>query len=326
MPEPLSIAVCACTYERPEGLRRLLGGVAAQTFHIVASEHGEAPRLHVVIADNGGSSDVERICAEFSGQTGIPCTYVHEPERGISFARNACLEHLPPGAGFFAFIDDDEVPEPDWLDQLLLAQRKSGADVVQGRVVPRFDGDPPRWVAEGGFFAVPRRGHGVKLPNVGDLAPLDRAATNNVLVRAEPVRAHAVRFDPAFALSGGSDTLFFRTLHALGCRIVHAANAVVAEHVPASRANLRYLMRVRFKIGNTAARIDAEMGKVSPSDSTAKRVFAAIGDIALGLRRMLKSLLTGKWEADRFAIGMLRIAYGAGYVAGALGYRHQHYK
>lgn len=326
MPEPLSVAVCACTYERPEGLRRLLGGVAAQSFHVFASERGEAPRLHVVIADNEGSAEVRGICETFAKETGIPCTYVHEPERGISFARNACLDRLPPDAEFFAFVDDDEVPEPDWLDQLLLAQRKTGADAVQGRVVPRFEGQPPRWVADGGFFAVPRRGHGVKLPNVEDLAPLDRAATNNVLVRAEPVRAHGLSFDPAFALSGGSDTLFFRTLHALGCRIVHAANAVVAEHVPAARANLRYLMRVRFKTGNTAARIDAEMGKASPSDSTAKRVSAAMGDIVLGLRRMLKSLLTGKWEADRFAIGVLRIAYGAGYVAGALGYRHQHYR
>ncbi len=326
MPVPSSVVVCVCTYKRPDGLRRLLDGAAAQTFDNLRSEGGEAPRLGVVIADNEGSAEVRRICETFSTKTGIACVYVHEPRRGISFARNACLEHLPAGCEFFAFIDDDEVPEPDWLDQLLLAQRKTDADVVHGRVVPHFEGEVPQWIAGGGFFAVPRRGHGVKLPQIADLAPLDRAATNNVLVRAEPVRAHAVRFAPAFALSGGSDTLFFRTMHALGCRIVHSANAVVAEHVPASRANLGYLMRVRFKTGNTAARIDAEMAKLAPTASAGGRVWEAASDIGLGLRRMLKSLLTGKWQRDRFAIGALRIAYGAGYLTAALGYRHQHYK
>lgn len=326
MTEPPCVAVCACTYKRPVGLRRLLDGVAAQTFAVLTSEQTEAPRVAVVIADNEGSAEVERICATFSAETGVPCTYVHEPQRGISFARNACLDHLPSDCDVFAFIDDDEVPEPDWLDQLLLAQRRTSADVVHGRVVPHFEGQVPRWIADGGFFAVPRRGHGVKLPQVEDLAPLDRAATNNVLVRAEPVRTHKLRFAAPFALSGGSDTLFFRTMHSLGCRIVYAHDAIVAEHVPASRANLGYLMKVRFKTGNTAARIDAEMASVSRADGKAKRVSAAAGDIALGLRRMLKSLLTGKWQADRFAIGVLRIAYGAGYVAASIGYRHQHYK
>jgi glycosyltransferase involved in cell wall biosynthesis len=325
MTEPLCVAVCACTYQRPDGLKRLLAGVAAQTFDLLRSEPGDAPRLSVVIADNEGSVEVRRICETFAAETGIACIYVHEPRRGISFARNACLEHLPADCDVFAFIDDDEVPAPDWLDQLLLAQRRTGADVVHGRVVAHFEGEVPEWIAAGGFFAVPRRGHGVKLPQIADLAPLDRAATNNVLVRAEPVRAHKLRFAPAFALSGGSDTLFFRTLHALGCRTVHAAHAVVAEHVPVSRANLRYLMRVRFKTGNTAARIDAEMAKITPAGGGA-RVSEAVADIGLGLRRMVKSLLTGKWQKERFAIGALRIVYGAGYITAALGYRHQHYK
>jgi glycosyltransferase involved in cell wall biosynthesis len=322
----LALAVCACTYKRPEGLKRLLDGIAAQTFDVFRSEYGENPRLNVVIADNEGNAEARRLCEAFEACSKIPATYVHESRQGISFARNACLEGLPAECDFFALIDDDEVPEPDWLDQLLLAQRRTGADVVQGRVVPHFEGTVPRWIAEGGFFAVPRRGHGIELPRVEDLSPLDRSISGNVLVRAEPVRGKGLRFFTPYALSGGEDTLFFRTMYALGCRIVYAANAVVVEHVPAARANLGYLMKVRFKTGNSAARIDAEMGKLGPSKKPAKGVQPALADIALGLRRVLKSLFTGKWQADRLAIGLLRMAYGAGYVAAALGYRYQHYK
>lgn len=322
----LSLAVCACTYRRPGGLRRLLDGLAAQTFNGFSSGLGACPQLKIIIADNEGNAQVKDLCQTFQASSKTPVIYVHEPQQGISYARNACLDHLPTDCDFFALIDDDEVPEPDWLDQLLLAQSKTKADVVQGRVVPHFEEPVPRWIAEGGFFAVPRRGHGVELPQIDDLTPLDRSISGNVLVRAEPVRAHGLRFAGAFALSGGSDTLFFRTMHALGCRIVYAANAVVAEHVPASRANLGYLMKVRFKTGNSAARIDAEMAKAAASEIAGRTVRAAAGDILLGLRRILKSLLTGKWQADRLAIGALRMAYGAGYIAAALGYRYQHYK
>ena len=64
--------------------------------------------------------------------------YVQEPRRGISYARNTCLDHVARDAEFFAMIDDDEVPELDWLEQLLCAQARAGADVVRGAVVPVF--------------------------------------------------------------------------------------------------------------------------------------------------------------------------------------------
>jgi succinoglycan biosynthesis protein ExoM len=69
--------------------------------------------------------------------------YVQEPRRGISYARNTCLDHVARDAEFFAMIDDDEVPELDWLEQLLCAQARAGADVVRGPVVPDFPEGAP---------------------------------------------------------------------------------------------------------------------------------------------------------------------------------------
>jgi glycosyltransferase involved in cell wall biosynthesis len=148
----LSLAVCACTYRRPGGLRRLLDGLAAQTFNGFSSGLGACPQLKIIIADNEGNAQVKDLCQTFQASSKTPVIYVHEPQQGISYARNACLDHLPTDCDFFALIDDDEVPEPDWLDQLLLAQSKTKADVVQGRVVPHFEEPVPRWIAEGGVL------------------------------------------------------------------------------------------------------------------------------------------------------------------------------
>ncbi|MBL8660782.1 MAG: glycosyltransferase [Rhodospirillales bacterium] len=316
----LSLAVCACTYRRPAGLHALLEGLERQTF---AAE--PPPVLRVVIADNEGSDEVRAICAAFRERTGLPLTYVHEPRRGIPFARNACLDNMPTDCAFFAFVDDDEVPAPDWLDQLLEAQRRSGADVIAGRVVPVFAEGTPAWIAEGGFFGAPRRSYDLDMPKLRDLQELDRAATNNVLASAEPVRRLGLRFDTAdFALSGGSDTLFFRTLREHGSRIVYAEGAVVHDHIPASRATLRYMFRERFRIANINTVIDAIIdGRPRPAPASALHGARHLG---LAARRICKTAISKKRSRDRFAVGLFQAAHGLGMIAAALGHRYQHYR
>lgn len=59
-----------------------------------------------------------------------------------------------------------------------------------------------------------------------------------MLARRESVASIGLRFDPRFALSGGEDVMFFRTLHAAGNRIAYAPRARVTELVPHKRATL----------------------------------------------------------------------------------------
>ena len=68
--------------------------------------------------------------------------YVHEPRPGISHARNRGVAEAK--GDFVAFIDDDELPAPNWLESLLLTQRTYRADVVLGPVRPVFDRPPRR--------------------------------------------------------------------------------------------------------------------------------------------------------------------------------------
>ncbi len=184
----------------------------------------------------------------------MPLTYVHEPKRGISHARNACLDRIPPDSDFFAMIDDDEIPEPDWLDQLLLAQRETGADVILGRVLPIFDASAPQWVKDGGFFGSPSRRPGSIDDTHADQEEIGGGATNNVLVRCSAYRRLNLRFDPERGLTGGSDSLFFRLLKMAGHPIMFASNAKVWETVPPDRTTLGYLLRSEYRGGNLKLR------------------------------------------------------------------------
>jgi glycosyltransferase involved in cell wall biosynthesis len=317
---PRTVAICACTYRRPEGLAALLAGLAGQQFAVEPR-----PELHVVIADNEGSAKARHICESFQSETGIPLTYVHEPRRGISFARNACLDNIPGACELFAFIDDDEVPDPDWLQRLIEAQRRTGADVVQGPVVPVFAPGAPRWLVDGGFLGWPRRNWRGTRPELAEDQRLPEAYTNNVLVRSAAVAGLGLRFDPDFALAGGGDSHFFQALHAGGARIVYAPGAVVRESVPPERATLGYRMRLEYRIA-----ISPLKAKARPWKGTAPRRLrrlwrdSGLGKLASGVACLARAAV--RLDADGAAVGCLRLAYGAGQFARTLGLRYHIYR
>mgnify|MGYP000925312510 CR=1 FL=1 len=317
------ICVCACTYQRPEGLAALLEGVAQQRFSSLPR-----PSIHIVIADNEGSAEARVICERFRERSGIPLTYVHEPQRGISHARNACLDNIPPECEFFAFIDDDEVPEPDWLERLVEAQQATSADVVQGPAVPAFCREAPEWLVNGDFFGWPRRNWRGTRTQLEEHQELPEAYTNNVLVRRSCVSDIGLRFDPAFALAGSEDAAFFRALHASGARIVYAPRAVVTELVPPERATLWYRLKLEYRIGISPLSVNL---KKSKTKKPLRRLTYAwrdsgLGKIVWGLAGLPLAVLIGRTRMDGTTVCLLRIAFGAGQCARRLGLTYYIYR
>lgn len=324
---PPRVTVCACTYKRPEGLAALLKGLQNQTFSTVP-----APRWDIVIADNEGSAEARAACEVFGNSSPIPITYVHEPRRGISHARNACLDRVPGDGDFFAMIDDDEIPEPDWLEQLLRAQRATNADVVLGRVLPIFDASAPAWVKNGGFFGSPSRRPGdEERRGYVDLQEIGGAATNNVLVRCSAYRRLNLTFDPERGLTGGSDSLFFRLMTLAGCRIVFASNSKVWETVPAERTTMRYLLSSEYRSGNLKLRNKlqarkADAGKLETARMALKLCGRGLGEIAFGSVEVVRASFRTRLRMDGIAMGAMRIAGGLGMLASLLGLRFEHYR
>jgi len=321
------VTVCACTYRRPEGLSNLLDGLAGQTFTRIPP-----PRWDIVIVDNEGSEAAKQVCARFQRDRGIPLTYVHEPKRGIAHARNTCLDNVSETQDFFAMIDDDEIPEPDWLEQLLRLQAATNADVVQGQVKPEFAVDVPSWIRTGGFFGWPRNDLDGRPSQWKDGQALDSAASNNVLVRCAAVRRLGLRFEPELGLSGGSDAVFFRRLVLAGYKTFYASEALVRETIPPARARLGYMLREQYKRGGLRLRKKVLLrgggasGRTNSSRLSLKmglRGFAAIGG---GFGLMLTSVLAGASWRTRMAAGFLKSANGLGMLTTALGIRYFHYR
>jgi len=318
------VTICACTYRRPAGLAALLDGLGEQTF-----EHLPRPNLRVIIADNEGSDRARRLCDRAALSSGFPIAYVHEPRRGISHARNVCLDRLDAHDEFFAMIDDDEVPHPDWLEQLLLAQRETGADVVQGRVIAVFPQGTPDWIVRGGYFGWPLDMDGAGDGQHEGCAELDKAMTNNVLVRHAVVRSTGLRFDPQFGLTGGGDIVFFRALKAAGFRIVYAPEARVSEMIPVERATLRYLWWRWYRRGSNARFKQPIVCKPNPKLKRRVRLIwrsSGCAAVSTGLALLVGALLRGRVDFGHLAPGIRSVAVGLGQAASAIGFRYEQYR
>ncbi len=308
------IAVCACTYRRPQGLQQLLDGLARQQFT------EQQAHLTIVIADNEASPATKEICEAFSHHSGTPLIYVPVTERGISQARNACLDHVPANADFIAFIDDDEIPVVDWLDQLLTMQGLTNADLVYGPVHPVFPPHAPPWLKESNWFHKPRQ-----LACLQDGQEIGFAATCNCLLRHAVLNESGLRFDPAFGLSGGEDKLFFRQLKAQGYRIIWAEKALVRETVPAERACLKYLLSSEFRLGNVRLPVKLHLNTQKQSTLISKALYKSVTHLGIAMLEIITGLIKGQKGSTYLIKGTLKFAENTGIICSILGIKNKHY-
>ncbi len=303
----MRVAVCIITCQRSEGLKRLLNGLNQLKFKLC-----KTPGLEIIVVDNDEYCSAEKVCQQISPSIQWKLKSYVEPRRGIPFARNKAIACAGENFDFIVFIDDDEVPQASWLDELLYTQSLYNADVVSGPVLPHFSQSVPDWIVKGKFFERPRY-------STGHL--LQGAATNNVLIRTEILQKMKPCFDERLALSGGSDWHFFRRVYLAGYKIVWANNALVSEWIPGSRANLVWLLKRNYRLGITESFCEVDL---EPSlNVRATCIFKGIRRIIKGSLLIPLSLIWGKHEVFE----TLRYIYhSAGMLVGVTGRKYQEYQ
>jgi succinoglycan biosynthesis protein ExoM len=288
----LNIDICICTFRR---------GHVADTLRSI-SQLSIKPdwSINVIIADNDDTPSARDIVEKTARDCPYPVRYYHAPARNISVARNACLAAAT--APLVAFIDDDELASPQWLTALIATQESTDADVVLGPAQAVYSPQCPSWMVKGDF-------HSIKPVWVGN--EIITGYTSSVLFRrlAAPIEGRRFRLDLG---QGGEDTMFFSEVWRAGGKIAYAPNALVTEAVPPDRATLLWLLKRRFRFGETHALI-----LMHDHDSRRARVKL----IGLWLVRMavcMAAALLNAARASRCRYWILRGTFNCGVVARVL--------
>jgi len=303
---PPRVALCVPTHRRPAGLARLLGSLESLVFP------DGAPELRVVVVDNDPDGSAAAVCETLAERSSYPIAYSREKRRGISHARNAALVAAMGTSDFVAFLDDDEVPEPEWLSELLRAQRAHAADAVTGPSLSAFVVPPPDWAIAAGFFTRPRWSTGTEVGS---------GFTGNALFRTAALGEMAELFDERLALTGGEDSEFFQRFARAGYRVVWCDSAIVHDEVPVSCTRLRWILARGFRTGGSETYIQQ---KLEPGWRTRLRVVLHAGwCIAKGCALVVAGALRGRATA---AAGLRLACFGAGRIAGLAGLQYAEYR
>jgi len=120
----MTVAVVICTRLRPAALRDCLCAIAKLR---------RQPDQLIVVDNSSGDQETENLAREFSA------SYLIEPEMGLSRARNRGLS--ASNSEVVAYLDDDALPDSNWLELIIEPFANPQVAVVTGDVIePELEG------------------------------------------------------------------------------------------------------------------------------------------------------------------------------------------
>jgi O-antigen biosynthesis protein len=222
-------SVVIATRDRPASLTRCLDALERLTY----------PRFHVLVVDNAPASGETRAIA-LQRRVG----YAVEPNPGLSRARN--LGARLSDADIVAFLDDDSLPAPDWLSNLVREFDDPAVMAVAGRIRPlSLETQAERLYSSmrGSYSGREKRSVDRRNPLWFELTNFGGIGSGGNMA----VRRSALEVWPGFRenlglgapLHGGEEHYAFFSLVRDGYRVAYTPDAVVSHPYPKTFEQLR---------------------------------------------------------------------------------------
>jgi glycosyltransferase involved in cell wall biosynthesis len=303
----MRITVCICTHNRPNYLRGCLDGLSRQT----------APRscFDILVVDSASTGDAPERIAQVVAEA-ADARLLRVPQAGVSVARNAGAKAA--AGDYIAYIDDDAIPEPRWIEHILEAIEDTARRpaMLGGRILPQWESPLPRWwpvQLRGVLSIIEFEGRGeyrsAGLP--ADLAPYGANMVVHVptLLAVGGFGRQAGRVGDSL-LSDEEVQLAWR-LQASGFSVRYDSRIVVRHQIQATRMTAPWLLARLYWQGVSTVLTRRLLGEPSKVWRELPRRLTVVMLLApLGLMpRHSTHLLGGRW----------RLAYAAGFLRAALG-------
>lgn len=300
-----TVTVAVCTFRR----NNLLALLVRTIDRLAASEVPEGA-VRVLVVDDSPEGGAAELVDDLRASVDITVDYYASAAADISVARNHALRLGAASSDFVACLDDDCVPNPGWLRELLRIADQHRADVVVGHRQFVAGSLAPRWLRDEPFLAENLRYADGSVP--------DRGNTANMLVRSPWQQSSGVQFRPELGQLGGEDMVFFADAVDVGANIRFAANSICDEPCEGRRATFRYQAWRQMWLGNNEAAINRSTGSVS----RARLLARGAKRVALGFAHPITQLVRRKSPQWRWSLAL--VGHGLGLLVGTAGVRMRH--
>jgi glucosyl-dolichyl phosphate glucuronosyltransferase len=244
----MNITVILCTYNRHASLSRALESVAA-------SAMPGAVDWEVLVVDNNSKDETRAVAEDFCRRFPNRFRYLFEPRQGKSYALNSGIREAK--GEILAFVDDDVIVEPTWLQNLTSSLHDNEWAGSGGKILLERTSPAPRWLALDGPYSL--AGVLVLFDRGDKPCQLDWApyGTNMAFRKATFDKYGGFRTDLGPNTKNeirGEDTEFGRRLMSAGERLRYEPRAIVYHCVPEKRLRKEYFLNWYLDFGRGLVR------------------------------------------------------------------------
>ena len=136
--DSMKASIIIATYNRSTYLSLCLDGLAAVKT--------KSDIFEIILVDNNSTDNTKEIIQNYIEEHPTVCVrYIFEPKQGASLARNQGIKQAI--GEIICFLDDDAVPDPDWLDAMFEGFTDPTIGCVGGPAILDFLGkEIPPWL------------------------------------------------------------------------------------------------------------------------------------------------------------------------------------
>lgn len=228
----IAVIICAYTLDRWELLSEAVAAVRRQTL---------APKDVILVID--GNEELQaRAERELTGAIVLANRHGH----GLSGGRQTGADHTT--AEILAFLDDDAIPEPQWLEQMLAAYDDPQTLGAGGEVQPLWLTEPPQWLPKELYWIVGCTYAGMPVTDGRIRNPIgaNMSLRADVLARAGTFAPSLARLNRGKSVSGTAEETEF-SIRAVRMfpngYWAYRPDARVHHAVPAERTTWAYFVR-----------------------------------------------------------------------------------
>lgn len=255
-----------CTHNNSASLRRAIASLLRCA--------GDDRLFEIVVVDNASTDETKQVVVDLMRDAHPRALrYVREDRLGLHFARH--LGASAARAPLLLYTDDDVEVAPDWVEAYVGAFASHPRMLAAGgRVLPRWEAEPPDWVREtvGNDLATRGMCSQMSLIDLGDNFTPDAGTFFGVNMAIRPgALASFGGFQPeSFGARyvGAGEWGLYRSMRRAGAAVGYVPQALVWHRIPRSRMRPEYFERWAW-IGTAAEMFERWRGRARTTRSLA---------------------------------------------------------
>ena len=233
------IDLIICTYNNCESLNNVLESISGQQVH--SDIH-----WRVLVVNNNCTDQTNELVEKFIGSKDFPISMVLEPSQGLTPARLCGVNNTH--GDWLAFIDDDCILTPNWLEETAkFAREHPDCGAIGGKVILDWEVSPPDFLLKFGWLFA-EQNYGEVAKRVQCLVGAGIVISRKALEEVGWVEKQILQDRVGKKLISGGDVEIGLRLSAK-YDLWYNPKAQLRHRIPEYRMSTSYLKRITFGLG-----------------------------------------------------------------------------